>query len=250
MAAEAEHEEQLRRRGLPALDPALAIASLAKALDHGDATVTVADVDWEKFAPGFTALRPNAFIADLPEVRAVLAAPDAPSEDAGADLRAQLAALDEDGRRRTLLELVRTDVALVLGHRGTAAVPADKAFTELGFDSLTAVELRNRLTAETGLKLAASLVFDYPTPHDLAAHLGRELGGEDGVTSVFAELDRLETLLSSAATDELTRVKVKVRVQALLARWEDAEEEAPAGVFEDASDEELFEFINKDLGRS
>jgi acyl transferase domain-containing protein/acyl carrier protein len=251
MAAEGEHEEQLRRRGLPALDPGLAVAALTQAVDHGEAAVTVADVDWAKFAPGFTALRPNAFIADLPEVRAVLASEVAVEADTGAELRGKLAELDEAGRRRTLLELVRTDVALVLGHRGTAAVPPDKAFTELGFDSLTAVELRNRLTTGTGLKLAASLVFDYPTPQDLAAHLGRELGGEDGVASVFGELDRLEAVLSAAATDELTRAKVKVRVQALLAKWENEEvEDSPAGVFDGASDEELFEFINKDLGRS
>jgi NADP-dependent 3-hydroxy acid dehydrogenase YdfG/acyl carrier protein len=252
MAAEGEHEEQLRRRGLPALDPGLAVAALTQAVDHGEAAVTVADVDWAKFAPGFTALRPNAFIADLPEVRAILAAEVAEEEaDTGSELRGKLAELDEAGRRRTLLELVRTDVALVLGHRGTAAVAPDRAFTELGFDSLTAVELRNRLTAGTGLKLAASLVFDYPTPQDLAAHLGRELGGEDGVASVFGELDRLEAVLSAAATDELTRAKVKVRVQALLAKWENEESvESPAGVFDAASDEELFEFINKDLGRS
>ncbi|MDT7800759.1 MAG: hypothetical protein QOI78_4192, partial [Actinomycetota bacterium] len=253
MAAEGEHEEQLRRRGLPALDPGLAVAALTQAVDHGEAVVTVADVDWAKFAPGFTALRPNAFIADLPEVRAILAAEVAEEADTGSELRGKLAELDEAGRRRTLLELVRTDVALVLGHRGTAAVGPDKAFTELGFDSLTAVELRNRLTAGTGLKLAASLVFDYPTPQDLAAHLGRELGGEDGVASVFGELDRLEAVLSAAATDELTRAKVKVRVQALLAKWENEEavvEDSPASVFDGASDEELFEFINKDLGRS
>ncbi|MFD8125182.1 beta-ketoacyl synthase N-terminal-like domain-containing protein, partial [Streptomyces albidoflavus] len=91
-------------------------------------------------------------------------------------VRALLAARASE-RVGLVLETVRTEVAGVLGHSSAAAVPAERAFTELGFDSLTAVELRNRLGRLTGLRLPATLVFDHPNPADLAEHLTTECVG-------------------------------------------------------------------------
>ena len=83
----------------------------------------------------------------------------------------RLAALPQEQQLARLAELVREQAALVLGHGSADDIPADQAFKELGFDSLTAIELRNRLTPEIGRRLSATLVFDHPTPAALAAHL-------------------------------------------------------------------------------
>jgi amino acid adenylation domain-containing protein len=94
-----------------------------------------------------------------------------------AGYRDRLARLSDTEQLDTLLHLVRTQTAIVLGHRNSMEIPAERAFTDSGFDSLTATELRNRLNASTGLRLPATVVFDHPNPALLAAHLRRELVG-------------------------------------------------------------------------
>ncbi|WP_410586252.1 type I polyketide synthase [Amycolatopsis sp. lyj-23] len=177
MVAEAESvENRVRRGGFRPLRPEPALAALRQAIEHGDAELVVADVDWGRFAPAITALRPAPLLTGLPEVRALVtpaadtaAAPDVPADPAG------------------LLDLLRVRIAAVLGHSDPAGVDADRAFRDLGFDSLTTLELRNSVAAATGLILPASLVYDYPTPRDLAEHLHAELsGGRAETTSVAA----------------------------------------------------------------
>ncbi|MGW6847142.1 type I polyketide synthase, partial [Streptomyces sp. NPDC054958] len=142
--------------------------------------LTVTDMDWERFTPGYTMARRRPLIEDIPEVARVLSEDAAaPSSDdtVGSALRAELAELSRTEQVSVLLDLVRREVARILAHSSTAEITAEKPFKDLGFDSLTAMELRNLLTAATGLKLPATLVFDYPNPQQLAAHLLAELLG-------------------------------------------------------------------------
>ena len=92
----------------------------------------------------------------------------------------RLAGMPKQELDRAVLEVVRAQAAIVLGHRSSDAVDAKRAFKELGFDSPAAVELRNRLTAITGLRLPATLLFDYPTPLALAGYLRGEITGIHG----------------------------------------------------------------------
>ncbi|WP_146167871.1 type I polyketide synthase, partial [Micromonospora sp. MH33] len=125
------------------------------------------------------ALRAAASSATVPPMLATLVGATATRRQAGTGGWAgRLAGLTEDEGRAQVALLVRGLVAQVLGHGGAEAVPVDRAFRELGFDSLTAVDLRNRVNAATGLRLASTLVFDYPTPAALAGYVYEQLTGE------------------------------------------------------------------------
>ncbi|TDV56121.1 type I polyketide synthase [Actinophytocola oryzae] len=167
-------------------------------------------------------------------------------------LRARLAGMSAAEQDRTLLELVNANVAAVLGHTGTDAITRHRAFTELGFDSLTAVELRNRLNAATGLRLTATLVFDYPTPGALAKQLGSELvedgaeAGQSRVDALLGELDRVATAALAAAVDGQAHGLVVARLRSLLAGATDDNEDGAQDVqakLASSTDDELFDFI-------
>ncbi|MEU6666933.1 type I polyketide synthase [Streptomyces sp. NPDC046727] len=162
--------ERVGRQGLPFLDPDLAVAGLRQTLDHDETTVVIADVDWTRFVPVFCSARRRPLLESVPEAAAVLRTATVDTGTVSA-LRERLGALPEAGRRRAVTELVREHAAAVLGHDSPAALPADRAFRDVGFDSITAVELRNRLRSATGLALPATLVFDHPSPTALADHL-------------------------------------------------------------------------------
>jgi acyl carrier protein len=141
-----------------------------------------------------------------------------PSTNSGADataLRHRLAALDESEQHRLLLDLVRAHTAAVLGHASPQSIKPDQAFSELGFDSLTAVELRNRLNAVTGLRLSATATFDYPTASALAAHFRSELVlSPDGATDSEAGIRRALATIPMARLREAGLIDLLLRLAA------------------------------------
>ncbi|MFE7385658.1 type I polyketide synthase, partial [Streptomyces zhihengii] len=173
MAADNTLVRRLHRSGVRPLDANLALSLFAEAIHFGGTDITVADIDWQNFLPAFTSVRPSPLLTELLESSATVL----PAEGPESGLREQLSGLSEGKRRQILLDVVRGQAAAILGHTGAQAVEPQRAFRDLGFDSLMAVELRNLLTAATGLSLPTTLVFDHPTPDALVGHLLTELAG-------------------------------------------------------------------------
>ncbi|GAB3874926.1 hypothetical protein GCM10027610_144460 [Dactylosporangium cerinum] len=165
--------EALLRHGLRPMPARLALIALGQAVDGDETCVTVADVDWDRFTATFTAGRQSPLLEDL----APAGAP-AVVDAVGGELRGRLAAASDSERRRMLSDLVRSGVATTLGYASAGNVEESRPFKSLGFDSLTAVELRNLLNAATGLVLPVGLVFDHPTPLAVANYLFSELCAE------------------------------------------------------------------------
>jgi malonyl CoA-acyl carrier protein transacylase/acyl carrier protein len=171
---------------------------------------------------------------------------------AGETLAKRLAGVPEHEHERVVLKLVLVEVATVLGHASAEAVDAGRAFKDLGFDSLAAVELRNRLGALTAMQLPASLVFDYPTPNAIAGYLLSQVA-TDGTAALTAdaELDKLELTLPELAADDPHRARIATRLQMLLARLSESDadvEGAAEDDIESASDDEIFTLIDQELG--
>ncbi|WP_405954200.1 SDR family NAD(P)-dependent oxidoreductase [Streptomyces phaeochromogenes] len=262
---------RMLRNGIQALSPdeGLRLFSMAvRAAPGGDPALLPLRLD-------LGALRAQAQAGNLPTtLRGLVPTSSArrTAQDAAGDngraLTARLAALSDNERERALTDLVRGHVAAVLGH-GTGeatAIEAHHTFQTLGFDSLTAIELRNQIKKVTGLHLSATAVFDYPSPAALARHLGEQLvaqwpsGDGQSLRSVLAEADRLEAALAAVpqGNGELTRITG--RLETLLRRWHgrlaDADPDAsptdgsagPATDLQSATDDELFEVLDAELG--
>ncbi|MGW3572304.1 SDR family NAD(P)-dependent oxidoreductase, partial [Streptomyces sp. NPDC000941] len=165
---------RLAREGMPALPAERGVALFDAALAVPDAVLLPVPLD-------LPALRARGEIPPLLRglIRTPLRRSAATAPGTSASLAQRLAGLPRAERSEAALDLVRTHVALVLGHATADVVAPTRAFQELGFDSLTAVELRNRLGAASGLRLPATVVFDYPTAEALAGYLLDELLGPE-----------------------------------------------------------------------
>ena len=178
-----------------------------------------------------------------------------------ADWAAQLGGLPAVEQRRILLNLVRAQAAAVLGQSDPSRIEPDRGFLEIGIDSLTAVELRNRLASATGLRLPPTLIFDHSSPDGLAGFLHAELAPEetDALAPALGEIDRLERSLLAAAQDETARGALATRLRLTTSRLVgvgggaaggDREGTAVPGLIQEASVEEIFDFIDRKLGRN
>jgi acyl transferase domain-containing protein/acyl carrier protein len=189
------------------------------------------------------ALRAAARLGAMPPIfRGLVRAPA--RRAAGGSLAERLAAVPEPEREPVALELVRSHVAVVLGHASSEAIDPAVAFKDLGFDSLSAVELRNRLAAATGLQLPATLVFDHPSAEAVARYLVERAGGAKG-PGVEEAIEGLRALL--AALPEEERADADVQLRSLLARPGGDAEEAIERI-EAADAEELLQIVNEEIG--
>ncbi|ROP28379.1 type I polyketide synthase [Couchioplanes caeruleus] len=246
-----ESDMQRASSGLPPLTVAQGLALFDTATEVGSPYLVPVSMSSTRVRmPGVV----PAVLRDLVKGGRRTAAGSAGTAATLAALTQQLAGRREDERIRYVADLIRTEAAGVLGHTSAAAVDAHREFRDIGFDSLTAVELRNRLTAVTGLRLPATMVFDHPTPAVLAEHLTKELVSEhtaqDG-PALLADLDRLGAALSASEPDDVTRAAVTTRLRRILDAWR-AAESGTAGVAErlgSASADDLFAFIDNELGR-
>jgi polyketide synthase 7 len=228
---------RMRRSGLIPMDPDLAIEALELSLAADDPTPVVAAVDWARFATEFTAVRPSPLISEIAEAHG--AGRNAESSSAG------LIGLPPQLQGGAVNELVRGTVAAVLGQPSAQAVDMGRSFRDMGFDSLTAVELRNRLSASTSLNLATTLAFDYPTPESLSAHLLNQLYGSS-THSVYKQFIEFEGAFSGIEPGTAEHRRILIRMRALA-----SSKVAPADAgedFESASDDELLDLIGEKFG--
>ncbi|MFC3998241.1 SDR family NAD(P)-dependent oxidoreductase, partial [Nocardiopsis sediminis] len=261
---DASVQAHMGRFGMRPMEPGAAASAIGRALGRGDHSLVVTDIDWERFAPAFGLSRPRPLMGSIPEFAQALSEPAGASgpgdsgEPDSAAFAKRLADLSPAEQERTVVALVRSAAAGVLGHDSDDPVRPDRAFNELGFDSLTAVELRNRLRQATGVKLPATLVFDHPTPNALARFMLERLAprGAGSAASILDRLGEVEVLLREQTLSAGERARLGDRFRALLNAAEAVNGQAGDGAGADdagqdvdgLSDDELFAALDDELG--
>ncbi|MGC2374531.1 MAG: SDR family NAD(P)-dependent oxidoreductase, partial [Solirubrobacteraceae bacterium] len=192
---------RLARAGVVALSEEHGVALFDRALQSGEASVLAARLE-----PA--ALRAQADVGELsPLLSGLLGARSrrARGRAQRGSSQLRLTAMERSEREHAAIELVRSHTASVLGHATAERVQMRLTFKELGFDSLAAVELRNRLTRATGLRLSSTLIFDYPTPTELVGHILNELSG------IRASVPRTRSAVAVAVYEPIAIVGMSCR---------------------------------------
>jgi len=249
---------RMSRVGLAALPTRQALELFDTALVGEQAVVVATRLDTAALTRNSAALPPLLSKLATRPARRVLDHTDMVSMTG---LRARLQGLTAEQRQRELVELVCSNAAAVLGH-AAADVSAEHAFQELGFDSLTAVELRNRLKIATGLTLSPTLIFDHPTPSALAGHLGTQLatattGGPPDPLARFDDIAReLQALIDQPEWKADDKAQLVARLQNMLGTLTspppNSHPEYPEDAFDDdistATESQLFAILDEELG--
>ncbi|MET9643536.1 SDR family NAD(P)-dependent oxidoreductase [Streptomyces syringium] len=241
---------RLARSGMPALSVEQGVALFDAALAAGEPVVVPVRLDLPALrALGETPTLLRGLI-HTPARRTVTAV-SGPAEG----IAQRLSGLSDDERRDVLLDLVRDQAAAVLGHADGQAIASTRQFQDLGFDSLTSVEFRNRMNRATGLRLPATLLFDYPTPAELVGYLHTRLAAEgDAGPSILGALDTLEKAIAELDVDAQVHQQVSGRLEVLRAKWDALRGEARAEEEEfdidSATDDEVFALLDDELGLS
>ncbi|MFI0424918.1 type I polyketide synthase [Spongiactinospora sp. 9N601] len=224
---------RLARGGILPISPELGVALFDAALTREEPVLVTARLD--------LGVMRSPLLGGLTRRRAAAAADGVPLAD-------RLAAMPAARRDNALAEAVYAQVAVVLGHESAASLEPARPFKELGIDSLTAVELRNRLAAATGLRLPATMVFDHPTPAALLAFVrGRLLGAEPTTAErIMDGLTRLDEEFGLLDLPDAERAALVARLRAVLARH--TGEPSGRDRIEEATDDEMFALIDREIG--
>jgi len=236
------------------MHPDQALRVLGQALDDSETGLAVMDVDWLQLAASAGDLRQVPLLRELPDVHALaqVSTPAPAAGDGPTSQLAELAGLPAEEQDRRLRGMVRGHVARVLGHADGDQVDDRTPLRDLGFDSLTAVEFRNTLAAVTGLALPTTVIYDYPTAAALAEYLRVELAPPplDPLVRLAEDIDRLGIDLAGLPAGSTEREHLVDRLREVLSRAAEADANArtTAAELADAGADELYDFIDKQLG--
>jgi acyl transferase domain-containing protein/short-subunit dehydrogenase/acyl carrier protein len=240
-------QTRLHRHGLAALTPSQALELFDTALTHDQPLLVAARFDYATLSQT-PALPPlfSELVGHRPR--------RTPHTKPTTSVTQRLAELSPTAQHIMLTELITEHLATTLGHPDPANINTNETFAELGMDSLSAIELRNRLKAATGLTLSPTIIFDHPTPATLASHLRAQLSTSlesigKGSGGVYAMMKQLEDAVANSQWDDAERAKVANRIESMLVAMRLSNHPATDDSdIESASDDELFKIVDGELG--
>ncbi|MBF6352991.1 SDR family NAD(P)-dependent oxidoreductase [Nocardia higoensis] len=237
---------ELRRRGVVGMAPERAVRELHRAVGNAETAPVIAHIDWPAFGEAFTARRASRF---LDEMTAASAATSGVQPDV--EVLAGLVDMPARQRRKVLRRTVLQHAATALGYDDPTKLSADATFQELGMDSIALVQTVRRLSEATGVRLPTTAIFDHPTPQRLADHLDTEIGARRSDAGDVDRLGDLEQWFRGLDPGSAEYAAALERLTGLVGGIAGpTEQNLTATDFADLSDDELFDYVDDELGLS